>query len=90
MYTMARFQDVYAYDPPSNTWSPRNPMPTPRAYLGVGVINGLVYAVGGDNEGRLATLEAYDPVADSWSARAPCQPRVMAWESAWSMACSTP
>ena len=64
---------VEAYDPATNSWSPRAPMPTPRTYVGVGTVNGMLYAVGGldDSGTSLATMEAYDPSTDSWSSRAP-------------------
>ncbi len=37
------------------------PMPTARYALGVAVLNGVLYAVGGYNTGYLATVEAYQP-----------------------------
>ena len=62
-----------AYDPSTNAWTVRAPMPTRRSFVGVGTVNGILYAVGGlDDIGTpLATVEAYDPTTDSWSARAP-------------------
>jgi len=63
---------VAAYDPVTDRWAARSPMPTPRWGLGVGVVNGILYAVGGidSNFVALATVEAYDPAANSWSTRA--------------------
>ena len=48
-------------------------MPTRRSFVGVGMVNGILYAVGGlDDIGTpLASVEAYDPTTDSWSSRAP-------------------
>jgi hypothetical protein len=46
-------------------------MPTPRYALAVGVVNGVVYAVGGVNGGELDTVEAYDPATDTWTGKAP-------------------
>jgi N-acetylneuraminic acid mutarotase len=54
---------LQAYDPASDTWTTKAPMPTPRIGFRVGVLNGLLYVVGGDNAG---TVEAYDPVTDTW------------------------
>src|SRR5439155_1743870 len=51
---LAFLATVDAYDPVTNTWTPKAPMPTARAALGVGAINGILYAVGGggsDGEG---------------------------------------
>jgi N-acetylneuraminic acid mutarotase len=50
-------------------------MPTPREYLAVGVVNGVLYAVGGYTmPGGAQTasdaVEAYDPVTNSWTAKA--------------------
>jgi hypothetical protein len=61
-----------AYDPATDTWTPLPPMPTARAQLGVGVVNGIVYAVGGrDGMTDLSTVEAYDPVTHMWSTKTP-------------------
>ena len=62
---------VYAYDPTTDAWSERAPMPTARGALSVTVHEGRLYAIGG-YEGRAnsAAVEVYDPVRNSWSARA--------------------
>jgi len=53
-----------------NCWITKSPMPTPRGQLGVAVINGILYAVGGYNGGPLSTVEAYDPTTDTWTTKA--------------------
>jgi N-acetylneuraminic acid mutarotase len=80
---------VEAYDPTRNMWTTRTPMPSPSAPSGtlpgwergrisaVGVVNGILYAVGGvccapgHNVTILNTVEAYNPIADTWTAKAP-------------------
>jgi N-acetylneuraminic acid mutarotase len=63
---------VEAYNPVTNTWATKAPMPTARADLGVGVINNILYAVSGDNAtGSINTVEAYDPTTDSWTTDTP-------------------
>jgi N-acetylneuraminic acid mutarotase len=59
--------------PLGDFWTTEAPLPTPRNYLAAGVVNGVLYAVGGsDNNGHpLGTVEAYDPVANNWTAKAP-------------------
>jgi len=55
-----------------DTWTTKAPMPTPRSHLAAGVVNGVLYAVGGYSNGNwLATVEAYDPTTDSWTTKAP-------------------
>ena len=44
-------------------WANKAPMSTARNVPGVGVVNGILYAVGGLT---LATMEAYDPVTNTW------------------------
>ncbi len=63
-----------AYDPSTNAWTERAPMPTAVCSLAVGVIDGILYAVGGGNNGLNAdpaVTEAYDPVTNTWTAKAP-------------------
>ena len=64
---------VEAYDPATDTWTPRLSMPTSRSRLGVAVIDGILYAVGGLNSplGAVATVEAYDPISGMWSKKKP-------------------
>ncbi len=63
---------VEAYDPTTDTWSLRAPMPTPRFGSAAVTISGLVYVVGGLQDVYvLGTLEVYDPVTDTWTPRAP-------------------
>lgn len=53
-------------------WTAGAPMPTPRWEFGVGVVNGILYAVGGRNTtgATFATVEAYDPSKDTWTTKA--------------------
>ncbi|MGH7869615.1 MAG: kelch repeat-containing protein, partial [Candidatus Dormibacteraceae bacterium] len=53
---------VEAYDPATDTWIRTAPLPTPRAFLGVGVTDDKLYAAGGTirNTG-LRTMESFAP-----------------------------
>jgi N-acetylneuraminic acid mutarotase len=66
-------QTLEAYDSAGNTWTAKAPMPTARQLFGAGVVNGVLYAVGGEDAGGryLNTVEAYDPQIDTWSTKAP-------------------
>jgi len=56
----------------SGTWTTKTPMSTGRGKGAVGEIDGILYAVGGyDNGGALATVEAYDPATNMWTTKAP-------------------
>jgi len=57
--------------PPSN-WAKKAAMPTARRALAVGVINGILYAVGGWNgTTTYATVQSYNAATNSWTSRAP-------------------
>jgi hypothetical protein len=61
--------NVEAYDPASNIWmTNKASMPTARHGLGVGAVNGILFAIGGINVtgGIVGKVEAYDPVGDTW------------------------
>ncbi len=54
----------------SNRWRMRAQMPTPRTDLAVVAHNGLLYAIGGVNEGGATDrVEVYDPKLDAWTTR---------------------
>ncbi|MFY9531322.1 MAG: kelch repeat-containing protein [Candidatus Acidiferrales bacterium] len=66
---------VEEYDPPTNAWHERSPMPTPRNHAAVGVINGKVYVIGGrvgaafiSLDSDVSVVEEYDPATDTWGA----------------------
>jgi N-acetylneuraminic acid mutarotase len=61
------------YDPATDTWSTKAPMPTNRWYHNVAVVNGILYVMGGYssiNNGIseiIDTVYAYDPVTNTWT-----------------------
>lgn len=55
-----------------NEWTARRYMPTAREGLGVAVVNGKIYAIGGlSNDTNLAVNEEYDPATDTWKTKEP-------------------
>ncbi len=61
-----------AYDPATNSWTPRASMLTPRSSAAAIVIGGLIYVIGGDTPvGISPAVEAYDPDSNTWTSRAP-------------------
>jgi N-acetylneuraminic acid mutarotase len=62
---------VEAYDPLTNSWSTKTPMPNRRLLLAAGVIHGHLYEVGGLQEGEWNTVAAYDPTTNAWTVKAP-------------------
>jgi len=63
---------VCAYDPATDSWAERAPMPTARGALSVTEHEGKLYAIGGyDGKANSAAVEVYDPVRNLWASRAP-------------------
>jgi N-acetylneuraminic acid mutarotase len=63
---------VEMYDPETDSWFERAPMPTPRQAMGAALgADGRIYVVGGahsySNSKPLSVVEIYDPAADTWS-----------------------
>ncbi len=56
-----------------NSWVKKAPMHEARGGLGVAVVDGKIYAMGGRNTvgEHLATNEEYDPATDTWTFKAP-------------------
>src|SRR5207249_9834115 len=67
---------VEEYDPATNTWRARAPIPTPRNHATAGAVNGKVYVIGGrvggafvsSGSSNVGVVEEYDPAADLWGA----------------------
>jgi N-acetylneuraminic acid mutarotase len=60
------------YDPKTDGWSFRAPLPTPRSGPSAVYINGKIVVFGGEATGKVfGTNEAYDPNTDSWEALTP-------------------
>ena len=66
---------VEEYDPATNTWRERSPMPTPRNHTTAAAVNGKVYVIGGrvgaafiGLASDISVVEEYDPATDKWSA----------------------
>ncbi|GBP29012.1 Kelch-like ECH-associated protein 1 [Eumeta japonica] len=63
---------VDVYNPASEQWRPCSPMSTPRNRVGVAVMDGLLYAVGGSAGSEYhKSVECYDPETDIWSSISP-------------------
>ncbi|MBX3629871.1 MAG: galactose oxidase [Nitrosomonas sp.] len=59
---------VYQFDPATQIWRERAPMPTARGALGVAAYQGRLYAIGGyDGEQNSGATEIYDPGTNTWS-----------------------
>ena len=74
--TAVILNSVEAYDPLTDTWSSKTPMPTARRGAAIGVVGGILYTVGGElspagSHNMSNVVEAYDPASDTWSTRAP-------------------
>src|SRR6185295_17582577 len=55
----------------TNVWATKAAMSTAREGLAVGVVNGIVYAIGGSGTaGNLTKVEAYTPSSNTWAAKA--------------------
>ncbi|XP_030331086.1 kelch-like ECH-associated protein 1 [Strigops habroptila] len=63
---------IDCYNPMTNQWSPCAPMSVPRNRIGVGVIDGMIYAVGGSHGCvHHSSVERYDPERDEWQLVSP-------------------
>jgi N-acetylneuraminic acid mutarotase len=63
---------IYAYDPATDSWTERAPMPTARGALSVTEHEGKLYAIGGyDRTANNAQVEVYDPARNVWTTVAP-------------------
>ncbi len=64
---------VEVYDPVTNTWTTKAPMPTARLWFSTSLVDGKIYAIGGAlvTKEMLSTVEVYDPETDVWTTKTP-------------------
>ena len=62
---------VEEYDPTSDVWTTRAPMPSPRQYLAAATQTGKLYAIGGFGGQSSSAVDQYEPAVDTWSTMAP-------------------
>ena len=57
----------------SSSWTSMTPMPTARGGVGVAVVDGKIYAIGGlnGNNQPVSTTEEYDPQTNGWTSKMP-------------------
>jgi N-acetylneuraminic acid mutarotase len=61
----------YEYDPATNAWTGKTPLPTRRGGFGIATYQNKIYAIGGQrNYENLGANEAYDPTTDTWETKA--------------------
>jgi N-acetylneuraminic acid mutarotase len=59
------------YDPTTNRWTSKTPMPTPRIAFGIAAYQGKIYCIGGrTGDGFIGVNEVYDPATDTWETKA--------------------
>jgi N-acetylneuraminic acid mutarotase len=66
----------YEYDPVTDNWTAKKPMPTPRQYFGIAVYESKIYTIGGcnlinENSVFYSINEVYDPATDMWENKQP-------------------
>ena len=68
------FSKVEEYDPVTDTWTTKSPMPTSRGWHSANVVDGKIYIMGGSQNGgpsnmmrHVLTVEVFDPETDTWS-----------------------
>ncbi|XP_007891830.1 kelch-like protein 3 [Callorhinchus milii] len=60
-------RELWQYDPCFDTWHEKAPMNVARSELGVAMLNGFVFAVGGwEGSSRLDSVECYSPHTNMW------------------------
>ncbi len=76
MMNFAITPSVEMYDPLIDRWTAKAPLPVGLHHVGIGVVGGRLYVIGGYTKSGLsvwnpvATVNAYDPATDRWTERA--------------------
>lgn len=72
-WVVETFSTVEEYNPATDTWTSKTPMPTSRGWHSANVVDGKIYIMGGSKDGgagnqmrHVLTVEVYDPSTDTW------------------------
>ena len=61
------------YDPATDTWTTKTPMPTPRAIFATAVYQNKIYVIGGGGDFGFEEVtglnQVYDPSTDTWTTK---------------------
>ena len=67
------FSIVEEYNPATDAWTTKSPMPTARGGFVTGVVNEKIYAIGGGDvyppSNLYRIVEEYNPVTDTWTSK---------------------
>ena len=63
---------VFEFDPVSQQWEQKSPIPTMRAFFNPAVVNNKIYIMGGHTwaQNELKVNELYNPLTDGWETKA--------------------
>jgi N-acetylneuraminic acid mutarotase len=76
---------IEVYNPATDTWDTKKPMPSPRSQFQASAIDGKIYLAGGRTGGQNSTVrlnEVYDPETETWTTKAPMLYPVASYASA--------
>ena len=61
---------VYEYNPVTDTWATKKPVPTPRDSFAIAACQNKIYVIGGRTiKSRTGSNEVYDPETDTWETK---------------------
>jgi N-acetylneuraminic acid mutarotase len=68
-----KLNTLNAYDSATNSWTSKPVWPSERVNVSLGVVNNIVYVIGGIDldVGAVAVVEAFDPSTNTWTTKAP-------------------
>ncbi len=58
---------TFEFDPATNTWQEKAPMPTMRGASGTAELSGKIYVAGGQRDITVNEFAVYDPAANTWT-----------------------
>lgn len=66
------YSTVEEYNPATDNWTTKSPMPTSRGSHSANVVDGKIYIIGGSQDAspdrsHVWTVEVYDPATDTWA-----------------------